>query len=370
VTSVVLITFIWVQIIFLKKSSLGLKRLIPSLYFIIFLISEFFILVFFDKGILPVMGDQMAYISFGQENYHEHLFNQHYYFITWIFTQFSILDPLVGLRALNFLFHLGTLLFFSRTLEIFKVTGNVLNFSIFLLALLPSFIFFDFLIMRESLIILLYSAMLYVLSKIYFSLESKKDIFFLLIFSILMYTIKTALVLIIPIIFLFLIRERGYKNILFFLVFILFFQILIQAIYGSDLFRGLDQVISIIFQAFEKNSIAELIMKLVYGILALNFLYINDNILYFFLRRLMFLDSLVIPFLYVISFLWSKNTAHRNFLFYILFAYIVYIFLYIGLEPKNSLSYRAQLPFIYSSLITIIIFSKDKLEKITSNKIF
>jgi len=366
-TLAILITFILVQIIFLKKSSLGLNRLIPSLYFIIFLISEFIIATFFDAGILPVMEDQMGYISFGQENYHEHLLNQHYYFIAWIFTQYSIFDPLVGLRALNFLFHLGTLLFFFRTLELFKVTRDVLNFSVFLLAFTPSFIFFDLLIMRESLIVLLFAATVYILSKIYLSIDSKKDVIFLIIISILMYTIKTGLVLTMLIIFLFLISERRYKNIVFFLAFILSLQILIKIIYGGDLSGGLGQVVSIFMQAFEKNSMIELIMKLVYGILAMNFLYINDNIFDSFLRRLIFIDSLLIPFLYVVSFFWSENSTHRNFFFYIMFAYVLYIFLYIGLEPGNSLSYRAQLPFIYTSLVTIIIFFKAKLEKVISN---
>jgi len=309
------------------------------------------------SGLVPFMEDQAGYLVYTTQPYSQWDWSQHYIKISWLISNFSIFDPVFSLRLFNFLLHLGVVFFAYKTLELFELKTQSLRIAGYIIAFMPSFLFFDFNIMRDMLIIFSFSASIWALASINYRGISIVNVAVIIFFLLLIFQMKPGVIL--PLLLILLSYVTGNK--IGTLVFIL--ALMIISIFSVN-FR-LDILFSegmrILQMLLNKFTISEIFIGLIKGLFSINFIYMSHELLPHLIKRLVIFDSLLVPILYFLAILRLNKSEYKFFLGAIFFGYVGFILLYLGLEPDYSISYRVQLPFVYSAVLTVIVVFEKKI---------
>jgi hypothetical protein len=327
----------------------------------------------FHSKIMPGKPDQAGYIEYAKSN--RDLFNQrgiaryaydvrknisrHFLYRTIVALYVSRSDLYVeGLRLLNFLAHVITVFF--AYLFIKKVNMKNPHNYLFLctIAFAPSYLVYDLYLLRDMLIVCMFSASLFQLFNLYMAEQLKDKLQALLLFIplvVIMYTLRIQLAFSLTVILMLLLLRLVIKKIKIWHAYVAYFS----TFYLAGKLIHAEKRTFLIF----KNTIllveqplkfVRMIANVFLGMTGLRFLdrmFIKtDGFDIHVIHRLLAIDSIVIPLLFSYMFFTNKMRRISYFIHAVFISLVTYIMFYQYAEydnPAQSFQYRALLPFVF-----------------------
>lgn len=356
------------------------KKIYGNFYFFLFFLLYLYLFIFFpitfyffdDLGFLPGKPDQYGYYEFAKDydllslkglldiayqmNFHNFLYWQVYA----ISFKLSLISPVISMRLLNMIAFLLTGLFFYRSILLITKERNNAKIGTLFFLVSPTFLSFSLYVIRDILIVFFFSGAFYVMLSIYYN-WNKKNIFskipILFMFSILTFSLRTQLLLVIflllfQIIIIKLLKVKRYVTLLIVqIILILLISEVVEAT-GFNL-AGIYTIVYWIKAFYDWNFIWNLIIRIILYLVGLGFLdpttgktFSMTEIL---LTRTLSIDSLIVPVLFFIYYLkkFKKNLLINA----VVFAFVIYfsIYTYAALfwGDEYGFHFRAMLPFFY-----------------------
>ncbi|GBD03700.1 hypothetical protein HRbin19_00997 [bacterium HR19] len=343
---------------------------------------------FFFNGFLPGKPDQDLYYEFAsnyninsltdtvniafERNFHNFLYWQ----IATIAYNLSFFSPVLSLCLINFVAHLFISIF--AYYSIYLILGSKRKAKIGMLFFLfsPTFISFGLYIIRDILIVLAFAGMFLSLLFIYKRGFSVKYVFLLIIFSFFAFSLRGQLILVISLLSfqIFLTRFFRDRSFLFYsilqVVFLIQVYIIIK-IFNLN-FAGSGVLVDFLIHLISWDLLKTILIKFPIYILGIGFLDPQVgktfSLQVILLTRLLAIDSLVIPFIFVYFYIkkWRKDVFVNLIIFALFLYFALYMYAQNFFEGGYGFHFRAMLPFFYVFYLLVIseFLKKDKVSMV------
>ena len=370
---IILLLFIFLELFFIEKilKISAYNRILIIIFFIyIIIISNVLPCLFFNNYFFPGKPDQYSYYDFALNSYNKFTFNNiitfifernfsHFlYYIIYIYVfKVSVISPIITMRLLNFIAHLGTVFISYKTLKLLAPTKASLGSLILLLS--PTFLAFDFYVIRDTLIIFFTSLFLYYLVKLFKTQMNKLDYIFLVLILIIIASLRGQLAFVFLLMLLIVIMRKSYKKSII-LSILSFFSLIIL--------KNISQLIDIFITKILPSLLDLQILKIFlikFPIYFSGFSFLDPSasksysLTTILFTRVLAIDSLIIPLIFTgLLFTGKIKNEIKPLVFSSILAFIIYFYIYIWASitwEGYGFHFRAYLPFFYIFYIYVII---------------